>query len=1012
LGAYRFRLLALGSVACFATVGGTHAQQAPANQQTQQTQQTEQRQEAQQAQDTSSVGLSKIETPNLRLLYYDPIQTYLTPYIGRAYENSYRFQNRVFEWKAWDKPTVYLRDLSDHGRATVRATPNNQLTLDIAPVAVTFETFSPGERFFTLMNHELPHIAHLDAWNDTDAWWRRVFSGKPLPVNEHPESILYNYLTAPRTNVPRWYLEGSAVFMETWMGGGLGRAQGAYDEMVFRAMVRDNAHFYDPLGLESEGTSVDFQVGANDYLYGTRFYSYLALNYSPEKVVEWLKRGANSDRYYSTQFERVFGKPLSAAWQDWIQWEKNFQRQNLAEVQKFAATPTQRLTTRTLGSVSRSFYDPRTQSLIAGFRYVGQIAHLGVLSLQSGEVRHLTNIKGPALYRVTSLAYDRATNTAYFTNDNNAYRDLMEVNVATGETRMLIEDGRTGDIVFNPADRSLWGIRHLNGLDTLVRVGVERDMWKQVHTFAYGHALFDLDISPDGQLLLASVGEVNGDQRIDVYRISDLTAGNVQAIATMTRGAAIPEGGAFSPDGRYVYATAYYTGVSNVYRLEIATGKVEAVSNAVTGFFRPIPMSDGSLIVYEYTGSGFSPVKIDPKPLEDLGTVRFLGAEIAEKHPVVKTWAVGSPAQIPFESMIAERGPYEPIEEMRLAATYPMVQGYKAHPALGFYVLYEDPMLFNQLSINVAYSPSGSLPTKEEFHGDITYRNLYWKVGYWHNRARFYDLFGPTDNSRKGDAFFVGYNNVLIYDPPRQLTVYADLETYFGLDTLPGAQNVRASSPNVVTAKGGLIFTDVEHSLGAVDHEEGYRANIEFRTDYGGGEAFPKIRGGFDFGFALPWNHTSVWLYNSAGAGGGSSNSVLGYFYFGAFGNNYVDDGEVKRYRNYDSVPGFSINAIRARSFVKSIAELNLPPVRFSDIGTPGLYLGSARTAVFAGAMAVDSGHDGWSETYKTAGLQIDWNFTVAVRLPMVFSIGYAHGWGGPETKGRRDEVMVSLKIL
>ena len=37
------------------------------------------------------------------------------------------------------------------------------------------------------------------------------------------------------------------------MAGGYGRAQGAYDEMVFRAMVRDNAHFYSPLGLEAEG---------------------------------------------------------------------------------------------------------------------------------------------------------------------------------------------------------------------------------------------------------------------------------------------------------------------------------------------------------------------------------------------------------------------------------------------------------------------------------------------------------------------------------------------------------------------------------------------------------------------------------------------------------------------------------------------------------------------------------------------------------------------------------------
>jgi hypothetical protein len=55
------------------------------------------------------------------------------------------------------------------------------------------------------------------------------------------------------------------------MAGGLGRAQGGYDEMVFRAKVRDNDKFYSPLGLESKAR-VDFQVGVNDYLYGTRFF--------------------------------------------------------------------------------------------------------------------------------------------------------------------------------------------------------------------------------------------------------------------------------------------------------------------------------------------------------------------------------------------------------------------------------------------------------------------------------------------------------------------------------------------------------------------------------------------------------------------------------------------------------------------------------------------------------------------------------------------------------------------
>ena len=44
--------------------------------------------------------------------------------------------------------------------------------------------------------------------------------------------------------------------------------------MVFRSMVKDDTHFYEPLGLVSEGIKVDFQAGMNSYLYGTRFMSY------------------------------------------------------------------------------------------------------------------------------------------------------------------------------------------------------------------------------------------------------------------------------------------------------------------------------------------------------------------------------------------------------------------------------------------------------------------------------------------------------------------------------------------------------------------------------------------------------------------------------------------------------------------------------------------------------------------------------------------------------------------
>jgi len=956
------------------------------------------------------IDLSQMETKDLRLLYFDPAETYLTPYVARAFENSAAFQHRTFNWKPWDKTTVLLKDFSDYGNAAARSSPNNAILVDIAPLSQEFETFSAGERFFTLMNHEQVHVATMDVWNKQDAAWRTFFHGKPMPLQDHPESILYNYLATPRVNVPRWYLEGSAVFMETWMAGGYGRAQGAYDEMVFRAMVRDNAKFYSPLGLESEGNAVDFQVGVNEYLYGTRFMSYLGLTRSPQKLVQWLQRDDSSAPYYSTQFKRVFGESLDDAWNDWIAFEHDFQKQNLASVTQYPLTPLTRLSPRALGSVSRAFVDPATGELIGAYRYPGVIALVGALNLGTGKIRHLADIKGPMLYRVTSLAYDPDANKAYFTSDNYAYRDLMQVDVATGQTKMLIRDGRIGEIVVNPKDKTIWGLRHMNGLVTLVKIPPPYTDWNQIHTFPFGRIPFDLDISPDGTLLSASVGEINGDQAVDVFRLDDMSQDDPRPIAQVKMGGSTPESFVFSPDGKALYGSAYYTGVSNIYRFDIATQKLDAVSNAATGLFRPIPRPDGSLIAFEYTGQGFSPVSLDPKPLDNLGAIKFLGTEVAEKQPIVKTWAVGSPAKIPLDSMITSTGKYSPLQEMTLDSMYPVVEGYKGQVAFGWHAIVEDPMQFDQLTGTLSYAPFGELPAKERWHADVNFHTIYWSVEYAHNQAAFYDLFGPTDNSLRGDMVKLGYKTSPIYDPPRQLDFTASLAGYFGLDTVPGAQNIatRADS-NIGALRVGLNYTDVTKSLGAVDNERGVLANLALDGDYSDGGLYPRVRGGFSFGFPIGWAHSSVWLYNAAGISGGQVANPLGAYYMGSFGNNYVDDGEVKRYRAYDSLPGFAIDQIAAREFVKSLAEWNLPPLRFSDVGRPSFFLSSIRPALFAGVMA-DFPPSGPERTLETLGGQADLNMTVALRLPMTLSFGLAEGL----EHGQRDhtEFMLSLKIL
>ncbi|MGD1976871.1 MAG: hypothetical protein PVG57_04885, partial [Gammaproteobacteria bacterium] len=618
----------------------------------------------------NSEGLEYLDTDQLKLLYLDPTETYLVPHAARSFENSMTKQREIYGYEPWDRPTMLMTDFTDYGNAGATPLPRNIVMMDIGPRSLAFETAASAERIWTWMNHELVHLVGTDMANDQDRFYRRIFGGKVMAMSDYPESMVYQYLTTPRLTSPRWYHEGMAVFTQTWMAGGLGRAQGAYDEMVFRAMVRDDAHFYDPLGLVAEGTKVDFQVGVNAYLYGTRFMSYMVLTTSPDHLVRWVARTDGSRRSYGDQFEQVFGRPLEDAWQEWIEWEHQFQEKNLASIRQFPTTNYRSLSDRALGSVSRAHLDERNNRLLAGIRYPGIVAHIAGISMEDGSVQRIEDIKGPMLFRVTATAFDPDSRTLFYTADNSAYRDLMALNVDTGESEMLFADLRVGELVFNRSDRSIWGVRHLNGLQTLVRMPYPYEEWFSVHTFSYGENLYDMDISPDGRLLSASYGNISGDQSLRIMEIETLLEGETRPIKEFNFGSAVPEGFVFSPDGRYLFGSSYYTGVSNIFRYEVATGDIQAVTNAESGFFRPVPLPDGSLIVFHYTGQGFVPAIIDPVPLEDVSAISFLGTRVIQAHPELAEWHAGSPAEVPLDELITGEGTYVPRENISLESVY------------------------------------------------------------------------------------------------------------------------------------------------------------------------------------------------------------------------------------------------------------------------------------------------------------------------------------------------------
>jgi hypothetical protein len=953
--------------------------------------------------------LAEEKTKGLRVVYVHGGESFL-PHATSTTLDGLAVQKRLFGYEPLEDLTLLMLDLADTGNGETSSVPHDLVRIQVAPLDLAFGTIPAHAPVSTILNHELVHLATVDRAAGRERAFRRLFGGKVVPTSEQPESILYFYLTAARAAAPRWYQEGIAVFVETWMAGGAGRAQGGYDEMVFRTLVRDGATFHDPLGLVSEGTKVDFQLEMNSYLYGTRFMTWLAYRYSPEHVIAWTSRTDGSRAYYSAQFARVFGVALADAWKSWIADERSFQAANLAAVRQHPVTMFRDVTPRALGSVSRAYFDPVTNRLYAAFNYPGVAAHLGAIDTHDGRIERLAPITGPLIYAVASLAWNPDDRVLFYTTGNGSWRDLVRFDVDTGEARLLQRDIRVGDLVYSRTDGVLWGIRRANGICMLVRMPRPHTTWQEVASWPYGTVVYDLDVSPDGETLTASFGGIGGEHEVRLLSVDALARGNVTPMARFGFEGSVPNGFTFSADGRYLYGTSYYTGVSNVFRYDVAGGTLDTMSNTETGFFRPVPVGGDRLLVFRYTEQGFVPSWIDAGPVSGIGAITFLGERVAALHPVLDTWNVGATRAIDYALLPKVRRPYRPARALQRESFFPIVQGYKGTAALGPRFNWSDPLQLNRASLAVSFTPGRALPSGERFHVDGEYQRYDWRVHASLNRADFYDLFGPTKTGRKGYDIGIGRTQTLVFDESRRLTLDVDAGLFGNLDRVPEYQNVAVNLGRLAAVTVRLASSDLRNSLGAVDEETGTKWTLRGDARYADGAFAPRVHADFARGVSLPAGHSSIWFRQWAGFSPGSREPALGNFYFGRFGNNYVDTGNEKRYRAGSAFPGGDLNGVSGRNFVKSMVELNLPPVRFARAGTPGFHATWMRPALFTTVLVTNLDASSARRALVNAGAQVDFRLSVLSVLEATVSAGVAVAFERGHVPQR--EAMVSLKLL
>jgi hypothetical protein len=323
---------------------------------------------------------------------------------------------------------------------------------------------------------------------------------------------------------------------------------------------------------------------------------------------------------------------------------------------------------------------------------------------------------------------------------------------------------------------------------------------------------------------------------------------------------------------------------------------------------------------------------------------------------------------------------------------------------------FSDGLNLTNLALSLSYSPDDELERSERLHFDATLHHWNWEVSGWYNAADFYDLFGPTKTSRRGYSLGFDWDKVLHFDDPEKLTFSSSLRGYGDLDSLPSFQNVEVTERKLIQARVALAHELLWKTLGSVEPDKGSSWEVEALVNVTESQTSPSITGRYDAGFPLPLDHSSLWIRTAAGQSFGERGDPFAQFFFGGFGNNYVDYRDEKRYRSWHSFPGLELDEVGGRNYAKATLEWNLPPARFRSAGTPSFYLNWMRPSLFASGLATDLDRSELRRELVSVGAQLDFKLVLFSNLSSMLSIGW--GVALEEGRGPADEIMISLKIL
>ena len=516
-----------------------------------------------------------VETDHFIIYYWVPLDD-VAHRIGVLAERAHEILSPALDHVPKDKTLIFLADDTDSANGFASVLPRNAIQLNTtAPPGFT-ELDDYDDWLFGLIAHEYTHILHLD-----------TMEGLPTIYN-----TIFGKTWAPNQIMPRWVIEGIAVYEESKRSAG-GRNRGTrFDEWIRIARHADKDLRLD----EVSGAPRQFPRGNAAYVYGSHFLNYVFDRFGDDTLRKMSHTsGAWAPPFaINRQIAKVTGKPFTELYDDW----KLYLRDKYG-MQEMAAEKRGLVLGRPLTHSGESNFWPHYSAdgkTLYWNHYDGYSLPM-VRAMPVGKDDSAgwdvlgADAMGPFdLLSDGSLVYEQGR---VFRRDY-SFEDIFWWDARTHVTQRLTLGKRARDPGVSPDGR--WVAYSMNQhSDSVLAVmpmapnAHERILW---HGDRYDNA-YQPAWSPDGTRIAFSAWRTDGYRDI---LIVDVATGKVDEV---THDRAIDMEPAWAHDGKTLYFDSDRTGITNIYAYDLETKDLWQVTNVLGGAFQPAASPDGTRLAFD-----------------------------------------------------------------------------------------------------------------------------------------------------------------------------------------------------------------------------------------------------------------------------------------------------------------------------------------------------------------------------------------------------------------------------